>query len=46
MELEEVINMIIVENVSLTINKQRILDNVSLNVKKGEAVGLVGGKGS
>ena len=46
MELEEVINMIIVENVSLTINKQRILDNVSLNVKKGEAVGLVGGNGS
>lgn len=38
--------MIIVENVSLTMNKQKILDDISLTVNEGEAVGLVGGNGS
>lgn len=38
--------MIDVNNVSLTLNKYEILKEVSVNVKKGEAVGLVGGNGS
>ena len=38
--------MIKVNNVSMVLNKYRILDNVSLDIKKGEAVGLVGGNGS
>lgn len=38
--------MIKVNNVSLTIKKYNILSDVSLNVEKGQAVGLVGGNGS
>lgn len=38
--------MIAVKNVSLTMNKQKILDNISLTVNEGEAVGLVGSNGS
>ena len=38
--------MICVKEVSLTLNKYRILDDVSMEVKRGEAVGLVGGNGS
>lgn len=38
--------MIAVKNVSLTMNKQKILENVSLTVNEGEAVGLVGSNGS
>ena len=38
--------MITVENVSLTLNKYEILKNISINIRKGEAVGLVGGNGS
>lgn len=38
--------MICVKNVSLTIKKQNILEDVSLEVKRGEAVGLIGGNGS
>ena len=38
--------MIQVEDVSLTIKKYRILDRVSMEVKSGEAVGLIGGNGS
>lgn len=38
--------MICVEEVSLTIKKHCILDQVSMEVKSGEAVGLVGGNGS
>lgn len=38
--------MINVDNVSLVLNKYQILDNVSICVKKGEAIGLVGGNGS
>lgn len=38
--------MIKVEHVSLTIKKQEILKDVSLEVNRGEAVGLVGGNGS
>ena len=38
--------MISVKDVSLTINKQQILDKVFLEVKRGEAVGLIGGNGS
>lgn len=38
--------MITVNNVSLTINKQKILDDISLTVNEGEAVGLVGSNGS
>lgn len=38
--------MIEVKNVSLTLNKYWILDNVSMHAEIGEAVGLVGGNGS
>ena len=38
--------MICVKDVSLTINKHCILDEVSLEVNSGEAVGLIGGNGS
>ena len=38
--------MICVKEVSLTLNKYRILDDVSMEAKRGEAVGLVGGNGS
>ena len=38
--------MISVKNVSLTIKKHKILDDVSIEVKKGETVGLTGGNGS
>lgn len=38
--------MIDVKNVSLTLNKYRILDDVSMYAGSGEAVGLVGGNGS
>lgn len=38
--------MISVKDVSLTINKRKILQNVSLEIGTGEAVGLVGGNGS
>lgn len=38
--------MIEVNHVSLTLNKYRILKDVSLYAEKGEAVGLVGGNGS
>ncbi|MCI8307141.1 MAG: ABC transporter ATP-binding protein [Lachnospiraceae bacterium] len=38
--------MIEVKNVSLIINKYKILANVSLEIKEGEAVGLVGANGS
>lgn len=38
--------MIMVKGVSLIINKHKILDDVSLEIKNGEAVGLVGGNGS
>lgn len=38
--------MIQVEHVSLTIKKYCILDRVSMEVKSGEAVGLIGGNGS
>ncbi len=38
--------MISVKDVSLTIKKNKILDNVSIEVKKGETVGLTGGNGS
>ena len=38
--------MISVKNVSLTIKKYKILDDVSIEVKKGETVGLTGGNGS
>lgn len=38
--------MIAVKNVSLTMNKQKILDNISLTVNEREAVGLVGSNGS
>ena len=38
--------MIKVDHVSLTIKKQEILRDVSLEVGRGEAVGLVGGNGS
>lgn len=35
--------MIKVDNVSLVIKKQNILENVFLDVNEGEAVGLIGG---
>lgn len=38
--------MIEVKNVSLTLNKYQILDDVSMHAGSGEAVGLVGGNGS
>ena len=38
--------MIEVKNVSLILNKYRILDDVSMHAESGEAVGLVGGNGS
>ena len=38
--------MIKVDNVSLVIKKQNILENVFLDVNEGEAVGLIGGNGS
>jgi hypothetical protein len=38
--------MIEVNNVSLILNKYTILDDVSVNAGKGEAVGLIGGNGS
>jgi len=38
--------MIKVENVSLKLNKFDILNNISIEIKQGEAVGLVGGNGS
>lgn len=38
--------MIEVKNVSLTLNKYRILEDVSMHAGSGEAVGLVGGNGS
>lgn len=38
--------MIKVEKVSLTIKKQKILENISLEAACGEAVGLIGGNGS
>lgn len=38
--------MIRVKDVSLTINKQRILQEVSIQAEGGEAVGIIGGNGS
>jgi len=38
--------MIRVKDVSLTINKQRILQEVSIQTEGGEAVGIIGGNGS
>lgn len=38
--------MISVDHVSLIIKKYKILDDVSIDVKKGETVGLTGGNGS
>jgi ABC-2 type transport system ATP-binding protein len=38
--------MICVKDVSLTINKHRILEDVSMEAESGEAVGIIGGNGS
>ena len=38
--------MISVKNVSLTIKNNKLLDDISLEVSEGEAVGIVGGNGS
>ena len=38
--------MIYVNNVSLTLNRHRILDQISIHVDSGEAVGIIGGNGS
>ena len=38
--------MIDVDNVSLTINRRKILDHISIQAESGEAIGIIGGNGS